>query len=282
MTRRNATLRRTVAALALSAAAVTGLVACGNDDAPKPAAAAAPGGSPTATTGPVDAAELASAMTAAYADVTSARVAFDVEGVAGGEVGGEGVVSYDADAGTGPAVGLTVDAMGQSIELRVVDGVIYLGGPLAAMLGGGSPWVGLDLSTVDLSSLGVDPGQLAGAFDPQQLVAALGSAADVERDGEETVDGETLERYTVTVDPSALAELVPDAGAALPTEPVELTALLDDADRLRQLATDLPLPTGETASLTLRLWDYGTDATVEAPPAADVTLLDGIPGFTTS
>lgn len=282
MTRRNATLRRTVAALALSATAVTGLVACGEDDAPKPAAAPA---SPATTTGPVDAVQLASAMTAAYADVTSARVAFDVAGLpGGGEVSAEGVVSYDADtdAGTGPAASLTMDAMGQSIELRVVDGVVYVGGPLAAMLGGGSPWVGLDLSTVDLASLGVDPGRLAGAFDPQQLVAALGSAADVERDGEETVDGETLGRYTVTVDPSALAELVPDAGAALPTEPVELTALLDDADRLRQLTTDLPLPTGHTATLTLRLWDYGTDVTVEAPPAADVTLLDGLPGFATS
>ena len=277
-----ATLRRTVAALALSATAVTGLVACGEDDAPKPAAAPA---NPATTTGPVDAVELASAMTAAYEDVTSARVSLSVEGLpGGGAVSAEGVVYYDADtaAGTGPAASLTMDAMGQSIELRVVDGVVYLGGPLAAMLGGGSPWVGLDLSTVDLSGLGLDPEQLTGSFDPEQLAAALGSAADIERDGEETVDGETLQRYTVTLDPSALAELVPGAAAALPTEPVEQTVLLDDADRLRELTMDLPLPTGETATLTLRMSDYGADVTVEAPPAADVTLLDGIPGFTTS
>ncbi|WZH53402.1 MAG: LppX_LprAFG lipoprotein [Nocardioides alkalitolerans] len=277
-----ATLRRTVAALALSATAVTGLVACGEDDAPKPAAAPA---SPATTTGPVDAVELASAMTAAYEDVTSARVSLDVAGLpGGGDVSAEGVVSYDADtdAGTGPAASLTMDAMGQSIELRVVDGVVYLGGPLAAMLGGGSPWVGLDLSTVDLSGLGLDPEQLTGSFDPEQLAATFGSAADIERDGEETVDGETLERYTVTLDPSALAELVPGAAAALPTEPVEQTVLLDDADRLRELEMDLPLPTGETAMVTLRMSDYGADVTVEAPPAADVTLLDGIPGFTTS
>lgn len=277
-----ATLRRTVAALALSATAVTGLVACGEDDAPKPAAAPA---SPATATGPVDAVELASAMTAAYEDVTSARVSLDVAGLpGGGEVSAEGVVSYDADtdAGTGPAASLTMDAMGQSIELRVVDGVVYLGGPLAAMLGGGSPWVGLDLSTVDLSGLGLDPEQLTGAFDPEQLAAALGSAADIERDGEETVDGETLQRYNVTLDPSALAELMPGAAAALPTEPVEQTVLLDDADRLRELTMDLPLPTGETATLTLRMSDYGADVTVEAPPAADVTLLDGLPGFATS
>ena len=277
-----ASLRRTVAALALSATAVTGLVACGEDDAPEPAAAPA---SPATTTGPVDAVELASAMTAAYEDVTSARVSVSVEGLpGGGDVSAEGVVSYDADtdAGTGPAASLTMDAMGQSIELRVVDGVVYLGGPLAAMLGGGSPWVGLDLSTVDLSGLGLDPEQLTGSFDPQQVAATLGSAADVERDGEETVDGETLERYTVTLDPSALAELVPGAAAALPTEPVEQTVLLDDADRLRELTMGLPLPTGETATLNLRMSDYGADVTVEAPPAADVTLLDGLPGFATS
>ncbi|GAB3087739.1 LppX_LprAFG lipoprotein [Nocardioides zeae] len=284
MTRRSlrAPLRRTVAALALSATAVTGLVACGNDDdGAEPAAASS--GSPT-TTGPVDAVELASAMTAAYEDVTSARVSLSVEGVpGGGEVSGEGVVSYGgAEDGAGPAVSMTMDAMGQSVELRVVDGVVYVGGPLAAMLGGGSPWVGLDLSTVDLGALGIDPDQLTGSFDPEQLAATLGSAADIERDGEETVDGETLQRYTVTLDPSALAELVPDAAEALPTEPVEQTVLLDDADRLRELTMDLPLPTGETATLTVRMWDYGTDVTVEAPPAADVTLLDGIPGFTTS
>lgn len=279
MTRRSsrATLRRTVAALALSATAVTGLAACGSDDEPKPAAAAA--GSPATTAGPVDAVQLASAMTSAYEDVTSARVSLSVEGLPGGGVSAEGVASYDGES---PAVDLTMDAMGQSIELRVVDGVVYVGGPLAAMLGGGSPWVGLDLSSVDLSSLGLDPSGMTGSFDPEQLAATLGSAAEVERDGEETVDGETLERYTVTLDPSALAELVPQAAAALPTEPVEQTVLLDDADRLRELRMDLPLPTGETATLTLRMGDYGTDVTVEAPPAGDVTMLDGIPGFTTS
>ncbi len=279
MTRRSprATLRRTVAALALSATAVTGLAACGSDDEPKPAAASA-GGQAT-TTGPVDAVELASAMTSAYEDVTSARVSLSVEGLPGGGVSAEGVASYDGES---PAVDLTMDAMGQSIELRVVDGVAYLGGPLAAMLGGGSPWVGLDLSSVDLSSLGLDPSGMTGSFDPEQMAATLGSAAEIERDGEERVDGETLERYTVTLDPSALAELLPEAADALPTEPVEQTVLLDDADRLRELTMDLPLPTGETATLTLRMGDYGTDVTVEAPPAADVTMLDGIPGFTTS
>lgn len=279
MTRRSsrATLRRTVAALALSATAVTGLAACGSDDEPTPAAASA--GSAATTTGPVDAVQLASAMTSAYEDVTSARVSLSVEGLPGGGVSAEGVASCDGES---PAVDLTMDAMGQRIELRVVDGVVYVGGPLAAMLGGGSPWVGLDLSSVDLSSLGLDPNGMTGSFDPEQLVATLGSAAEVERDGEETVDGETLERYTVTLDPSALAELVPQAAAALPTEPVEQTVLLDDADRLRELRMDLPLPTGETATLTLRMGDYGTDVTVEAPPAGDVTMLDGIPGFTTS
>jgi hypothetical protein len=217
----------------------------------------------------VDAAEFARLFEDSVTQETTARIAIETSAAAGG-VAGEG----DIDLGTTPpslALTLQVGQLGQGdIETRLVDGTAYVAVP---QLGG--KFVSFDLS---------DPNNpLGDAFvDQLDIGSQFESFAEFIQDvtylGTEDVDGEELERYTLTVDGEAVEDLAGEAaGAGAPVEvPEEITydVFFDDEGLFRRLSFDLP----DGISSTITYSDWGKDVSITAPRPNQVTSMPGVPG----
>lgn len=277
------TVRRTLAA-ATATAAFLALAGCGGDDsdsaADKPAAAES---SATTSDEPADEASESDAAAAsgetvtgeqfaallqdALDQATTAKITMDL----GGMGTGDGVADYTQ---TPPelAMTMTMQALGGDVEVRMVDGTIYLKG---AALGGGQGWVsiGLDDPNSPLGGLGaqLDPTSQFKAF-----AAAVTEATHV---GDEDVDGETLDHYTATVDTAKLLEQSGAAGAGQAGVPDSMTQdwWFDDEGRIRKFSSDMGALMGGAGAgmgtITLTMSDWGSDVTIEAPPADEVTPL---------
>jgi hypothetical protein len=175
----------------------------------------------------------------------------------------------------------------------VVDGTTaYIRLPLLEGLLGRSGWLKAtpdDLDTVGSFGFG------AGTGDPSQLLEVLrGVADDVEEVGQDDVRGETTTHYRGTVDLSKALEQVPaERRAALEQQlkgfDAELAAVPAEvwvdgdglARRLRLDFADLAAQEvggATTATLTLDLFDYGDDVTVEVPPADETTPISEVLG----
>ncbi|MBV2354115.1 hypothetical protein KUM39_07015 [Streptomyces sp. J2-1] len=192
---------------------------------------------------------------------------------------GDGV----ADLASG-ASRITLTSQGASVEQRVLDGVLYKKPPAGAgrqAVPGGRTWLRIDLARLTGRADG-----LAQVTDPAAPVRYLKGldGRNVTRTGTERLDGEPTTRYRVSVPVSALTrgatgparELARRVGAS--TIPVDLW--LDAEGRMRQESVRLALhplkgrvpghdDTTMTSTTVLRLSDFGTEAAVSAPPAAD-------------
>jgi hypothetical protein len=129
--------------------------------------------------------------------------------------------------------------------------------------------------------------------DPQEMLAFLRSVGSVTTVGSETVGGVVTTHYHALVDVASLANAVPaEAGSAVAKGlaalkqaivpgSVPLEVWIDAQDRVRQVTITLPLRfASQTAqiALTMRLYDYGPQPVVSAPPASQVTDLSGVGG----
>ncbi|WP_051722903.1 hypothetical protein [Streptomyces albus] len=191
---------------------------------------------------------------------------------------GSGVI--DLKRGTSDMV---LKAPGTRIEQRTVDGVVYQKRPAGQreQLPDGKTWM-----SYDLRKLGAQAGTGAQIADPASTLAyAKGiTEKDVEKIGEETLDGVSTTHYEVAVDVRSLVrnnELMGEAledtvGSTLP-----LHIWLDDEGRLRQQTMELDInasgaggersasPDEVSVATTLKLGEFGTEVDVEPPPAAD-------------
>ncbi|MFC8201865.1 hypothetical protein ACFUTV_41770 [Streptomyces sp. NPDC057298] len=175
---------------------------------------------------------------------------------------------------------MTLTAQGQEIEQRVLDGIVYQKPPAAQRKQ-------LELPR-NKTWMKIDPARLSGSAgqvsDPAESFAYTRGVndRDVTKVGTETIDGARTTHYRVKVDVEALAE--GDAARAeqlreqLGTSTLPLDMWLDEQGRLRQETIRLTLrPKAEdgqksqkvTSTTTLKFSDFGTEADVEAPAAAD-------------
>jgi hypothetical protein len=163
------------------------------------------------------------------------------------------------------------------------DPVVYMEMPfLAGMVPGGKTWIRLDLERLG-SAAGVDFNQLLGQSNqnPAQSLDMLRAAGQVTEIDSDEIAGVPVTKYHATVDlnkalalrgisASAIQRLL-DAGA--PTDvPVDVWIGKDDGlVRRLQISYDLT-ESGRSVStqLTLDLSDWGTDVSVQAPPADQV------------
>jgi hypothetical protein len=183
-----------------------------------------------------------------------------------------GVLDYTT---TPPEMAMTMSmgAGGQDLdyETRLVDGVMYL---KMGQISGDKFWK-IDPSDPDgpLAEMGMD--KMLDQSDPLGMLESVEPAiGKVTYAGSDDVDGRDLDHYELTVDPQAmLKELAPSAGADMKSEiPDDLTydIWLDDQNRFAQMKMDIPVM-NQTTSMTMSVTDWGTDVSIEAPPADQVT-----------
>jgi hypothetical protein len=147
------------------------------------------------------------------------------------------------------------------MEIIMLDGIMYMTAP-----GQAGKYMKLDLNDPKGPMAGMGMEQLTGQIDMRELMKqftpALTSVTSV---GEEEVDGEELQRYEVTMDPSKIESMKGLAGNGV--QEITYDAWVDDDFVMRQMVMEMPEGLG---SMTMKLFDLGTDAAIEAPPAANI------------
>lgn len=215
----------------------------------------------------VDREEFLDLFQTSIGQATTAHVAITTSADSGGAVG-EG----DIDLSTTPPLmqlTMSLDGQGGDVEMRLVDGVAYM---LLPQLDG--KYVRFDLA---------DPANPLGSafgdqFDIEKQLEVFGEAIlEVTYLGEEDIDGETVESYSLTADGQVIADQAGEAGlgAGAPSLPDEITYEISfDADGLfREMTFDL----GGISS-TVTYSDWGKEVSIEAPKPSEVTSLPGSAG----
>ncbi|MCW2774284.1 MAG: hypothetical protein JWN91_2610 [Nocardioides sp.] len=259
-------VRRGLAALAVTPVLLTGLVACGGGDdggsaATDPVASSGSSESSAPADGGLEAgdsvepADFADRMAEGFASMTTAHAT--MSGDLGSQMHGEGDVDYGGDS---PSSAMTVSGMmgAGDTDVRLIDGVMYMN---LGQLSKGKFW------KIDLNDPNSPFGSLGSQLDVKSSVELLEKGmTSVEYVGAE--DG--LDHFTATVDPSVLLEAMgPEASSGASTLPKSLDydIWLDEDNRVNKLSFTL----GKLGTLEMTLSDFGKDVTIEAPPADQVT-----------
>ncbi len=272
------TNRSRLGAATLLLPAVLALGACGKSADPAPAAvqsaaattataATTPAADASATTSaasggtngaaPTDKASFIAALKASTADVKTVHVSMGLDG-AGQTMSMEGDSRTDPK---NPAVKLTMSASGLDLDMVVIDKKIYIKGIPGQ--GDAKRWQVFD----ENSTIGKQFAGSAGKLDPTTMYADFDKAVTrVKPLGSETVDGEQLEKYELTLDTTKMAGVtaLPDASAKLPAT-LTYTAWLDADNRMRRVVFDI-----SGVKATMKLSKYGEAVDITAPPAAQV------------
>ncbi len=172
----------------------------------------------------------------------------------------------DADYTKSPpelAMTMTMDALGGDVEVRLVDGTMYM--KSAAF---GDKWISTSLDDPD-SPLGALGAQLDVT---KQIEVFADSVTAATYDGAEDVDGESFDHYTATVDTEKLLQNLPSQAAGQAELPDSMTQewWFDDEGLIRKFSSDFG---GATTVMTLS--DWGSDVAIEAPPSDEVTTMPG-------
>ncbi|MEU9186097.1 hypothetical protein AB0D14_16420 [Streptomyces sp. NPDC048484] len=211
----------------------------------------------------------------------TAKMTLASEAAAAGKsvtVRGTGVMDLEDGASS-----MTLTSQGQEIQQRVLDGVVYQKAPAEQR-------AQLDLPK-NKTWMKIDPARLKGSGgtggqvnDPAESFAYTKGVTDgdVTKVGTETIDGARTTHYRVKVDVKDLAKgdqaKAEQLRKQLGTSTLPLELWLDDEGRLRQETIRLTLRpqsgAGQkdqkvTSTTTLKFSDFGTEADVEAPAAAD-------------
>jgi len=192
------------------------------------------------------------------------------------EVHGTGVVD-----GTSGQFDFTIGSLGSMREIFLEqhgEYVLYMQMPqLAAQLPAGKRWIELDVSKLGKAS-GLDLSKLmsGGQFQPSDVLSMLkGEGAKVQSLGAATVGGAATTHYRVTIDTAKALQakgltspLLAGAASTLPARiPADVWIAKDGL--VRQVRLALGAAKGRVA-MKMNLYDYGTDASIAAPPSSDV------------
>ena len=273
--------RRLIALLALAVATAAG---CGGDNGRE---------NEGGTASPEEAIARAATTTS---EARSYRASFEVEyeGFTRDPISltGQGVFDGRADRGR-----MTLDmsevgrASGQNLGKAVLlfDGLVfYLDFPaLRKQSPNLERWLRLDLEELG-GKAGTKLGQLSELYqgDPSRALEYLrGASDDVKEVGEEELRGETTTHYRMTVDLDKVAKQSPHQRGMI-QRMIELSGLkdvptdvwVDAAGRVRKVELayeNVRFPSRQKGDITLttELYDFGVEADIALPPAADVTDL---------
>jgi len=259
------TLLRRRAAGAVTAALILAVSACGGGSDGSDSAGS-DGGTPvndkTANLAVLTKSDFSDVVTQAQQQAKSGHIEATLDAA-----GQTGKISADV-AGLGdPAnltMAMTVGFGGRSLDLRLVDKVLYLKGVNSNPA---KPWVQIDLSDRD--------NPLTTLFDqanPESFTAYLRSVQDLQDKGVETVDGVQTRHYVITID-TAKAMAASPATKGTDVSKLGLPAKLspevwvDTQNRPVRMLVAL----GNAGSVDVHFSDFGKKVSVSAPPAAKVS-----------
>ncbi len=245
------------------------------------AASACGGSEPTAEQAPQAAIVLAAAKTN-EAGTYKADITGKTE-VAGQSVDMSGTGAFDSAKKQGQ-MSYTMTLAGQDIDMdMVLDFPIFYMHlpPEIGPLPGSKTWVKMDFEKLGREQ-GIDLGQLmqAGQSDPSQGLDYLRGVSDVQAVGDEDVRGVPTTHYTGVVDLQALGakdpelkkqldQLVEQSGIS--SVPVEVW--IDDEGfvrRMKQTFEGNGPGLQMNMTMTTELYDFGTDVSIDKPPADQV------------
>jgi hypothetical protein len=238
-------VRRSLAALAVTPVLLTGVVACGwGDDGSKA----------------TDPADLADRLADGFDNVTTAHVSM-TSTMAGGDMTGEGDIDYTGDS---PATAMTMSGGlfgSDEVDARLVDGTLYMN---MGQLSQGKFW------KIDLDDPDSPFGMFGSQIDPRSSVELLEKGmTSVTYVGEE----DSLDHFRASVDPKALLAGLGDkeaaAGSSALPKPADYDIWLDDESRL----TKLTFAMGDISSVEMAMSDWGKDVSIEAAAADEVTTM---------
>jgi hypothetical protein len=236
--------------------------ACGSTDTPAPSANQTAGAStaaPTSTTpaaqGHADKDSFIAALKAGSAQVTTAHVemVMDAEGQTIRMTGDTKVDPKN------PAMQMSMDMGGaMKLDMILLDNVLYLQGVPGV---DADKWAKMEVTgemakEFEKSLQQADPAKMAETYEK--------AVTDVKFVGDETVDGESLQRYEVTMDTDSLGDTLPDDVGQLP-DTITYDMWLDDENHIRQVAYSV---SGIDAEM--KMSKYGEPVDISAPKAADV------------
>src|SRR4051812_46511218 len=192
------------------------------------------------------------------------------------DVRGTGVID-----GTSSEFNFTMGSLGSMQEILLEqhgDYVLYLQTPqIWAHLPAGKHWIEVDASKLGKAA-GLDLSKLmsGGQFQPSDVLSMLtGEGAKARNLGPASVRGAATTHYRVTIDTAKALQnkglTSPLLAAAASTLPASIPAdvWIGKDGLVRQVRLALSVAQGRMA-MTINLYDYGTDASIAAPPSSDV------------
>lgn len=218
---------------------------------PSDSNAAASALSSTSDGSQVDVTEFINAVTTAMKNKKTAHMVMDL----GSSLQATADIRY---TDTGADMSMKMSLGGQTATMLLVDDAVYL------QQGTSDKYIKLDKSD---PSMGAVLGQIKN-LGPEAMVKTMQtSIKKVVRVGEETVDGQKLVRYRVTVDPAGVGAALGVAGASSQDLPKRLTYdfYVDGESLMRKL--DMTV-SGQHIVMTISGWGEPVDIT--APPASEV------------
>jgi len=196
------------------------------------------------------------------------------EATGGGQtMSGTGDVSYAGDD-TAMRMSMQIPQLGSgSIEMRMLDGVMYMSMPPMTPKG---KFIKIDTKDPNspLGDLGgVTQGDPLATFD-----AFDAGLQDVEYVGPEDVDGEQMDHYVLTVDAAKAAKAQGQQVQPGMPETISYDMWIDEQDLMRRIEFDLGAVAGGGAGgMVMTMSDWGKPVTVEAPPANAIVQMPGMP-----
>jgi hypothetical protein len=201
----------------------------------------------------------------------------------------DGQLKFDGEQ---TAMSMVMQVGGQQMEMRLVDGVMYVKNPMTGEPG--KPWQKRDVSD-QLAEVG-QAGNMAEQSDPRKALERLQEMGGTITSQEQTtVDGQNVTRYTVEIDAAAMMNsmgaeegVTPEAMAsaeALGTIPATLDLNADGLPVRIEMTMDMSkafeeeigeMPPGFDKSMLVfsvvqTFSDWGAPVDVQAPPADQVS-----------
>ena len=211
------------------------------------------------------------------------------------DVTGDGVLDLGARTAD---VGVDLPSLGGRVRVLFVGGVLYAALPpqIAGLVGGGRPWVSVNVDRLAQAQLGAPLSQLGvSPTNPADQLAWLQAVRDDARlVGPEAIDGTPTTHYAAVVDldrvpaaqDPAQRPAIDRLKTRLGTAMLPVDVWIDPQGRLRrvsQTVTSPPRPgippTGATTTVTFTR--FGAPPVAPAPPPEQVSDLSGLLGSAT-
>lgn len=228
--------------------------------------------------------QLVAAAKQSTAEKKSAKFTMSFTGM-GQTMNGSGVGRFD---GANSAMSMTMQLMGQNMEMRLVDRAMYMKMPGMPGTDPAKSWIKMSLDDVPGGGAALENS------DPAKVMETLVQSGTIKKSEETQLDGKDVVHYVIDVDVVKMMDqmgggqadaktkkMIQDSGIKtipmelwLDSENLPVQMVMDMGPMMRQAAeksgSTAPAGTGEM-KMTLKYSDWGTDVAVEAPPADQVS-----------